>query len=201
MAGRAKAPKNTKTPGAAAPGASYLGDLADQPQCCASGRAEVRAPGLRRTFSLPPLPPASLRFAPVAASFGRAGPITPGSRRMLPVQIAPAIRLTDCSVSHIFQCRLWLTSSLRRMLSFGCLGAPCFRLAPSALRPGQTCLLLPACAFRSIFAWTGGQPSTFTENQSPTRPQQRFRLAPSVLRFRHRLCRSLRLAPTARFTC
>jgi hypothetical protein len=54
---------------------------------------------LRRTFSLPPLPPTDPRFTPAAASFGRAGQITPGLRRMLPVQIAPATRLTDCSVS------------------------------------------------------------------------------------------------------
>jgi len=68
----------------------------------------------------PRLPQADFRFAPVAASFDRAGPITPGLRRMLPVQIAPAIPAYRLLHKPYLPAPPMATSDLHRMLSFGC---------------------------------------------------------------------------------
>jgi len=114
--------------------------------------------------------PASLQFTLAAVSFSRAGPVTSGLRRMLQVQIAPAIRTyrSLCKFSSLPALPI-ANFQLAPDVILRLPGLPNLRLAPDALRSGQTCLLFPVLTFRSTFAWTGGQPSTFAKNKSPTR--------------------------------
>lgn len=97
-----------------------------------SGQAELNLRLAPDAFPRP-LPIADFRFAPAAASPGHAGPATPGLRRVLPVQIIPAIQ------------------TYRSLCKFSSSSAACEQLPvrtgchPSAAR----CVSLPACASRS----------------------------------------------------
>jgi len=113
---------------------------------------------------------ASLQFASDAVTFSCAGPVTSSLRRMLQVHVAPAIRTyrSLCKFSYL-PAPPMANFRLAPDVILGLPGLPNLRLTPDVLRPGQACLLFPVLTFRSTFAWTGGQPSTFAKNKSPTR--------------------------------